>query len=161
MTQASETILAVDPGRSKVGLAVVRYDGVIFERKVCLMSELSEHCLERWLNRYGIRCVVLGNGTAGSFIEKILQKYVQADIIKLVEVDEAYSTEAAKKRYWKESPPCGWRAWVPTGLLSPPQSIDDWAAVILAERYFKKKLSSAGVLKTTSNYNTRSNKLLK
>ena len=50
-------------------------------------------------------------------------------------VDEHRSTEEARRRYFVDNPPSGWRRLMPRGLLTPPVPYDDYVAIILAERY--------------------------
>ena len=50
-------------------------------------------------------------------------------------VDEYRTTDAAKAAYWTAHPPRGWRRLIPRGMLVPPVPVDDFVAVILAQRY--------------------------
>ena len=45
------------------------------------------------------------------------------------------ATELAKKAYWKAKPPRGWRRLLPVSMQVPPVPVDDFVAVILAQRY--------------------------
>ena len=54
-------------------------------------------------------------------------------------VDERHTTELAKLRYFKEFPPRGLWKLVPIGLQTPPTCYDDFAAVVLAERYLEER----------------------
>jgi hypothetical protein len=52
-------------------------------------------------------------------------------------VNEKHSSERARLRYFKETPPRGiWRL-IPITLQVPPVPIDDYAAVIVAEDYLE------------------------
>ena len=50
-------------------------------------------------------------------------------------VNEYRTTDEAKKRYWQENPPKGIRRLIPRGMLVPPVPVDDFAAVIIGEKY--------------------------
>jgi RNase H-fold protein (predicted Holliday junction resolvase) len=50
-------------------------------------------------------------------------------------VDERETTLLARTRYFAAHPPTGWRRFVPRGMLLPPEPIDDFAAVLIAERF--------------------------
>ena len=41
--------------------------------------------------------------------------------------------------YWREHPPRGLMRLIPVTMQVPPVPVDDYVAVILAERYFDKK----------------------
>jgi len=45
------------------------------------------------------------------------------------------TTIRARARYFAANPPRGWRRIVPRGMLLPPRPIDDFAAVLIAERF--------------------------
>ena len=45
------------------------------------------------------------------------------------------TTMNARRRYWRENPPGCLARLVPEGMRLPPRPIDDYAAVLLAERY--------------------------
>ena len=50
-------------------------------------------------------------------------------------VDEYRTTDDARRAYWKAHPPRGWRRFLPTGMQVPPVPVDDFVAVLLAQRY--------------------------
>jgi len=133
-----QRVLAVDPGREKCGLAVLdRNSGVLWRRIVA-----TEHLLEAVLQLFETQecpVVAVGNRTHSTEVRKLLQPLLdQGRVQEMTSVDEHGSTEAARLRYWQVMPPKGWRRFVPRGLLVPPCAIDDFAAIIIAERYFKK-----------------------
>jgi hypothetical protein len=126
-------VLAIDPGTSKCGVAVVgsSEDGSVKVswRKVVQVSALGEAI--RPAVDEGISTIVVGGGTGSKPIVKMLgESYPDVGILV---VDEHGSSERARVRYWMENPPRGWRKLVPRGMLTPPESCDDYAAVLLAE----------------------------
>ena len=136
--EPEQSVLAVDPGREKCGLAVVdREQGVRWHQVVSTENLLTS--IEELLQRFECRTLILGNQTASAPARQSLQPLLdQALIHEIIFIDERGSTEEARARYWQTYPPSGWRRIVPLGLLVPPCAVDDFAAIILGERYFKK-----------------------
>jgi RNase H-fold protein (predicted Holliday junction resolvase) len=132
----AERVLAVDPGREKCGIAVVdRQQGVLAQAVVPIDQLLDK--VTQWAGNYRCRVIVLGDRTARAGALKVLEKLLFEQKIDRIEtVDEHQSTLEARDRYWKIHPPTGWRRLIPQGLLFPPCALDDYAAIILAERYF-------------------------
>ena len=56
-------------------------------------------------------------------------------------VDEYRTTDDARRVYWKAHPPTGWRRFLPTGMQVPPVPVDDFVAVLLAQRYLTHRNS--------------------
>lgn len=125
-------ILAIDPGREKCGLAVLDNSANVLEKKVFLRSELNYEVVS-FLSKYQIQTIVIGSGTSSKSLEKELSRI---DLrCSLVFAPEKFSTLEARRKYWHDNPPRGLLRLVPASLLSPPVPIDDYAAVILGERY--------------------------
>ena len=135
-----QRVLAVDPGREKCGVAVVdRRQGVLWRQVVETAS--LQGAVSDLMDRYDCRIVVLGNQTASGAVRREMQLLLdQALMDEIILIDEHGSTAEARARYWQEVPPTGWRRFLPRGLLSPPCAVDDFAAIILGERYFKKNI---------------------
>ena len=132
-------ILAIDPGREKCGAAVLDQDKNVLWQCVVGLSDLLPVSLQV-TRQYGIRTVVLGNQTFSGEVRRMLQPLLEKKLVqKIINVDERGSTEMARARYWQAFPPCGWRWFIPRGLLIPPCAIDDFAAIILGERFLAKK----------------------
>lgn len=121
-------LLAIDPGRAKHGLAVVGPDGVCLARAVVGGDELLVR-LREWQERFRPQRLLLGGGTGH---REVLASLTAAGF-EVEIVPERDTTRRARARYFQEFPPCGWRRWLPRGLLIPPRPIDDFAALILAE----------------------------
>ncbi|MCL5102838.1 MAG: Holliday junction resolvase RuvX [Armatimonadetes bacterium] len=128
-------VLAIDPGRSKCGLAVVRrMAGGPFEvlhRGVIETSELAA-TLADLSARFGPDVIVVGDGTNSPSVAHVAEELEAAPVLM---VDEKFTTILARKRYFKENPPKGLRRLIPTSLQTPPRPCDDYVAVILAENY--------------------------
>ena len=131
-------VVAIDPGRDKCGVAVVDAGQGTLHRQVAPTQQLLSIAQEL-LSRYECRTIVLGDQTSSAVARQSLQPLLdQNKIDDIIFIDEHGSTETARSRYWQACPPTGWRCLIPRGLLVPPCAIDDFAAIILAERYFKK-----------------------
>ena len=132
-----ELIISVDPGREKCGVAVVHKTNGVHLKKIVSTANLSE-AVAKLAEEYNTLTVVLGNRTTSRETKNILAKIVvnQRNLdVKLV--DEHRSTDAARIRYWRENPPKGLKRLIPVTLQIPPTPVDDYVAVILAERYFE------------------------
>jgi len=125
------SIMAVDPGRDKCGLAVLDSDGQILWRRVVPAEELAAEA-KKLAGEYQAEGLLLGNGTTHSRAEQRLREALPE--LPLEVVDEYRTTELAKKLYWKINPPRGWRRLLPLGMQVPPEPVDDLVAVILARR---------------------------
>ncbi|HWR38259.1 MAG TPA: pre-16S rRNA-processing nuclease YqgF [Patescibacteria group bacterium] len=132
-------VAAVDPGRQKCGLAVVHREQGILYRSVVETENLPEQ-LMTVVQRYRPDRILLGDGTGQAPVAAALQKNLDGvtgqPLLPITSVDEYGTTEQARQRYWREQPPRGWRRLLPQGLLMPPVPVDDYVAVLLAERYF-------------------------
>jgi RNase H-fold protein (predicted Holliday junction resolvase) len=132
---SAEVVLAIDPGSSKVGLAVVQSDGQVLHRAVLAVEGFDRELLLLH-ERFHPRCIVLGGGTGFRAMEKLLRGVLPD--VPLQVVDEAYTSEQARRRYLRDNPPTGWRKFIPSWLRTPDRPYDDYVAVILAERYWQR-----------------------
>lgn len=127
-----DLVIAIDPGREKCGIAVVRKcEGVLY-KNIVNTSQLIEAVVLN-SDHYQTSLVVLGSGTSSiKAREKLQAANAKLDIIV---VDEYRTTDAARIRYWQENPPSGFKRFIPVTMLVPPVPVDDYAAVIIAEKY--------------------------
>lgn len=125
-------ILAIDPGREKCGLALLDEDGRALERLVCESALLPARARELF-TKYRPTAVVVGRGHFGRKLARELDDLPAS--VNLVFVSEKDSSWQARQRYWRENPPAGWAKLIPTSLRVPPVPVDDYAAVIIGERY--------------------------
>ncbi|PIS28090.1 resolvase [Candidatus Saganbacteria bacterium CG08_land_8_20_14_0_20_45_16] len=123
-------ILAIDPGKDKCGLAVLTLEKKVIERQIVKRSEIITTTLA-YLHKYQIITVVIGASSNG---KKLAQEFAD-NKIKCILLDEKNSTLEARKLYWQENPPQGLWKFIPTSLRVPPVAVDDYAAVIIGERY--------------------------
>lgn len=129
----SRRVLAIDPGREKCGVAVLASDGGVLVQRVVMTAELDA-TVGTLIRAYEPN-VIMGNGTTSADAKK----RVEALGVPVTLVDEYRTTDAAKCAYWKAHPPRGWRRLVPRGMLVPPVPVDDFVAVILAQRFLEKR----------------------
>lgn len=132
-------ILAIDPGRGKCGLAVVNKSGTVHRAIVPREGIVFavKDCLQRFT---GIDRVVLGDRTGSHELRAELKSVVGG--IPVSFVDEHLSTQEARRLYWQENPPRGWRRLMPLSLQVPPEPYDDLVAVLLARRYMARDENS-------------------
>lgn len=126
-------ILAVDPGSQKCGLAVVNDQGAILEKMVIPAVELSK-TVSVIMDNYRISIFVVGDRTNSKNISKVLKPFG----LPVEMVDESHSSFEGRRRYLKDHNR-GLMRLIPIGLRSPKEAYDDYVAVILAERFLKKK----------------------
>ncbi len=126
-----QVVVAVDPGRSKCGLAAVSAEGVL-ERRIVETDQVGEAAAEM-AERHNAAVIVLGSRTG---YKEVLGKLTEAvHGLPIERVEEDMTTLQARRRYWQERPPRGLWRLIPEGLRAPREPIDDYAAVLLAERY--------------------------
>ena len=131
-----EIIIAIDPGTKKCGYAVVDSNLSVLQREVISTEEITK-AIEDSLNIYKLNKIILGNGTNCKNVEKRLKN--QFPQLKIILIEEEFSTLEARKKYFKAHPPRGIFKFIPLSLRVPPGHYDDFAAVLLAEKYFKDK----------------------
>ena len=129
-----EWYLGVDPGSAKTGFAWLEADGQINKVAVLATAALKELLPQILIS--APTAVILGNGTNCDKIKKMLLAADTAS--KIIVIEESYSTEEARRLYWQENPPHGWRRLLPLGLQVPPVNLDGYAAAVLVRRYLKK-----------------------
>jgi len=128
-----DMILALDPGKDKCGLAVVSCSLKVQFKKVIKTGEVVEE-LKNAVAAWKPQKIVIGSGTFSRRIRETI-KDVHADIPRQV-IDEKYSTEQARKKFFQENPPRGFWRLIPTTMQVPGEPVDDYAAIVLAEKYF-------------------------
>ncbi|MDQ2908829.1 MAG: pre-16S rRNA-processing nuclease YqgF [Candidatus Eremiobacteraeota bacterium] len=123
-------ILGIDPGTRKCGFAVLERCGAPpLELGIVPTEELGA-AVARLIVAYPVRAVALGGGTHTAPVKAIVHGFG----LPIEVVDERETTLRARRRYFEANPPRGWRRLVPRGMLLPPVPIDDFAALLIAER---------------------------
>lgn len=130
-----KTVLAIDPGSSKCGMALVTRDPLgqirLVWRRIAETSQLMSGFAEA-KDVHPFELVIIGNGTKSADIVKTIRREALGTAILVV--DEKDTTYQARERYWVNTRRRGWRRLLPSTLQVPPEPIDDFAALILAER---------------------------
>ena len=137
----SETVLAIDPGRVKCGLAVV--SGLPIRRLRLSVVETERLVVEAAaaLRQFPqISRMLIGGGTGGAVLRRALSAAFPD--VPLQVVDEHGSSARARRRFIAEIPGPGWRRFLPPGMRVPERPYDDFVSLLLAEEYLA---SSAGV----------------
>ena len=130
--QDATTVLAVDPGRDKCGLAVVEAEGRVLHQAIVSTPDVAR-AAARLITEYQADRLIVGDRTAASQVTRALR---EAHLpLAPVLVDEHRSSEEGRRRYFQDNPPRGWRRLLPTTLQTPGRAYDDYVAVVLAERY--------------------------
>lgn len=143
-----KTVLAIDPGREKCGLAVVSDEDVL-HRGVVSRDEVVRVALAL-AAAHSVDRIIVGGGTGGTALVEELRAAGGSSESGMGEtvpggrafpievVDEAHSTRRARARFFEENPPRGIRRLIPRGLLTPDRPYDDCVALALAEDYLRQ-----------------------
>lgn len=130
-----KTALAIDPGSSKCGLAIVQRDSTgklkLIWRAIVPPEDLVES-IEESGHKDDFSLIIVGSGTTSKVIVESLRLWRPSMAILIV--DERDTTIQARERYWVHNPRRGLRKLLPATLQLPPEPFDDFAALILAER---------------------------
>lgn len=124
------SVIAIDPGRDKCGVAVLLADGAF--RQAVIATEMLGEWVKIAHEKNPDAPIIIGNGTTSR--ERCDAIYHACRVTPIV-VEEYKTTEMARRRYWQENPPRGLRKLLPTSMQVPPVPVDGYVAVILAERY--------------------------
>ena len=128
---SNQTILGLDPGRDKCGVAVMNNKQKVLYHQV-IGSQNAIATIQNLAKEFAIDLIVMGDGTTS----KIWQQQIDSiATMPVVTVNEANSTLEARDRYWIIYPPKGLQRMIPLGLRVPPRPVDDIVAILLIERY--------------------------
>lgn len=129
-------ILGFDPGRQKCGLAVMGLDRGLHYHQVVLVQEAIT-TIQTLRQQFPISLLVLGNQTSAKDWKQKLETELP-DPLRIILVDERYSSLEARDRYWQMYPPRGVTRLLPPGIRTIPRPIDDIVAILLIERYLER-----------------------
>ena len=127
------TVLGLDPGTRKCGYALVTGVGAPPLMLGIAPLEALRERLHELLAAAPVAVAAVGRGTNAAAVVAI----VEALGLRAELVDEHETTLLARARYFADHPPRGWRRLIPRGMLMPARPIDDYAALLIAERYLK------------------------
>ncbi|NUN65309.1 pre-16S rRNA-processing nuclease YqgF [Pseudanabaena biceps] len=132
-------LLGFDPGKQKCGVAVMGLDRkLIFQAVIPSTEAIAKVANLR--ETYPISLMVIGDQTASKQWKSEIQQAFPD--LRIITVDERYSSEEARQRFWQIYPARGLMRLVPKGMRSPNRPIDDIVAAILIERYLSRLISS-------------------
>ncbi len=127
------TVLGLDPGTRKCGYAVVTgIDTVPLALGIVPIETLAER-LREVVAATPVALAAIGRGTNAAVVADVVRSLGVA--VELV--DERETSLLARARFFVDHPPRGWRRIVPRGMLLPDRPIDDYAALLIAERFLK------------------------
>jgi RNase H-fold protein (predicted Holliday junction resolvase) len=130
-----KTVLAVDPGTSKCGMCVVRRDSDqqlhVIWRAIVPTTGIVPKLHEAYAAE-PYQLVIIGDGTNSKDVVRAIREHLTS--MGILVIDEKNTTIAARERYWEHHPRKGWRRFWPATLQVPPEPVDDFVALILAER---------------------------
>jgi len=104
-------------------------------QEVVSLAELPE-IVRQIAERFAIEEVAMGDSTGA---EQTHAQLAQAGIdMPVTTVSEELTSRLARERYWEDNPPRGLARLIPLGLRVPPRPVDDYAALIIAERLLEQ-----------------------
>ena len=128
-------ILGVDPGTRKCGYALLDDAGSPpLVLGIAALAQLPA-AIATIVAAHPIDMVALGRGTNSAQVAEILTTLGLPHTL----VDEHETTLRARGRFFADHPPRGWKRFVPRGMLLPDRPVDDYAALLIAERYLTDK----------------------
>jgi hypothetical protein len=104
--------------------------GRVLAREIVGLADLGA-AAARLIALHAVDAVIVGDQTNSKRAFAILRPL--AARVSLVR--ERDSTMKARRRYFRDHPPRGWRRFWPVGLQVPPEPYDDYAAVVLGEEF--------------------------
>lgn len=132
-----ETVLSVDPGRAKCGVAVVAGPSILRLAMSVVETERLVVEVAALLRRFpAVSRLLIGGGTGSATLRRALQASFPDTPLEVV--DEHGSSARARLRYVREIPGPGWKRLLPPGLRVPEHPYDDYVALLLAEEYFTR-----------------------
>ncbi|HSV32241.1 MAG TPA: hypothetical protein VLH40_09520 [Atribacteraceae bacterium] len=129
-------ILAIDPGREKIGLALVDSQGHTVFRTISREKDFTSHLVEISQRNPRLHAAV-GNSTGREKIIKALRHLH----IPYTLVDERNSSQEARTLFFREYPPRGLKKILPLSFLFPNIPFDDFQAVVIGHRFLEAERS--------------------
>jgi RNase H-fold protein (predicted Holliday junction resolvase) len=127
------TVLGLDPGTRKCGYAVVTgLDAPPLTLGIAPFEALAER-LREILIATPVSVAAIGRGTNAAAVAAVAEGLG----LRVELVDERETTLRARARFFRDHPPRGWRRLIPRGMLLPDRPVDDYAALLIAERFLK------------------------
>lgn len=128
-------LLGFDPGQQKCGLAAMGVDRKLHYHQV-VPADKAIATVQELQTQFPISLVVMGDQTTAKIWKQRIAELPNP--LRVVLVDERYSSLEARDRYWQMYPPKGFYRLIPQGMRTPPRSLDDIVAILLIERYLEQ-----------------------
>jgi RNase H-fold protein (predicted Holliday junction resolvase) len=128
-------ILAIDPGLSKCGLAVLDSDGWVTARAWCKRDRL-EHFMKEFVDQYKPSKIAVGDGTGSAGIVKLAENQFPG---KVNIVKEKGTTYEARELFISESSQRGFSMLLIKKLRGNPVDLNAWVAVVIGRRFIGVK----------------------
>ncbi len=133
-TDMEEYVLAVDPGKGKIGLALLDGKGNLVRLYITTPAEFPT-CLQEWRKKYNFRHAAVGNSTG----KDLVLRTIRSCFLPYQLIDERNSTQEARLLFFEHHPPRGWRRLFPRSLQYPSQPFDDFQAAVIGRRYLQSR----------------------
>ena len=122
-------IFAIDPGRNKIGVAILDSSGECQARDVIPKDKFAGVASE-YILQYRPNVIAIGNGTGSDWVFGVMSAF-DIHVIRVIEIG---STLEARDLAWRENPPGGIFRILPKIFWPIPPDIDSWAAVVIGRR---------------------------
>jgi len=130
-----KTVLAIDPGTHKCGIALVKRseEGALdlLWRDIIPVDAVLPKIHEAYVHAE-FHLIIVGSSTGSKPLVEAIRSHLPG--MGLLVIDERETTIQARERYWEHHPRKGWRRFWPASLQVPPEPYDDFAAYVIAER---------------------------
>ena len=130
---SSPAVVGIDPGRKKAGYALLELTGAVITAGIEPIERLPGRIAGLTALR-PIAAIALGKGTNARAVRAALSSLGMPVCL----VDEYETSRGARALYFREHPPRGWRRLIPIGLQLPSRPIDDYAAILIAQRFLAR-----------------------
>ena len=131
----SKTVLAIDPGTVKCGMALVQRNPEmkvqLLWRDIVPVKAVVPKLHEAYATE-PYELIIVGGGTNSQEVVQMIRQHLGS--MGIIVIEEKDTTMQARERYWEFNQRRGWRRFLPATLQVPPEPVDDFAALILAER---------------------------
>ena len=129
--------IAVDPGQDKCGIALMDESGIVYEKSVVPVNNLALE-IQRILEiEPQIYIIALGDGTGYKEIQKNLRERCPG--LRVVVVEESGSTLRARRLFLRDRRVKWHKRFFPFSLFFPVSPVDEYAAVVIGEKYIESK----------------------
>ena len=105
------------------------------DRSVVAIADLP-NVLREWGKQYHVDQVALGDRTGQETVRGHVAEQLPGVPITLIK--EVNTTLLARRRYFADHPPKGWRNLLPVSMQVPPEPYDDYAAQVILARFMKQ-----------------------